>query len=212
VPSFDRRYLTIPVIVGLWFLVQPGGYLARRHFFQLQRHPHGTATDEERAIAGVASDIAGRRVDVRCVDLTDPQPVEPLGRVHFVLGRPVDYMELRPDICTWLGRLRRDTAVGSCASSDQACFVRFVRTAEAVTAVAHESYHLRGVQNEAKTQCYALQRVVDTAERFGISRPTARLLARFELEVDYARLPPAYRTAECHAGGPLDLHTGSPWA
>ncbi len=209
--QLSRRHLLIPVALLVFWLVHPGGLLDRRREFQLHRHPHSVATAVETAIAGVASSLADRRVEVRCRDLSEADSMEPLGRVQFVGDRPLDYMELRPDVCTTLMQVRRDPVFRSCAAPDAGCWARVDRTAKALAAVAHESYHLRGVRNEAVTQCYALQRVRDTARAFGISGRAAGALAGWAYRVDYPRMPPAYVTPACGPGGHLDLYTGSPW-
>ena len=86
--------------------------------------------------------------------------------------------------------------------------VVFSRTARALDVLAHESWHLRGVRNEARTECYALQSGVKLGERLGVSAQTAARMMRAQLienslliggDSEY-RVPP-----ECREGGALDL-------
>lgn len=207
---FERKHLVVPVILVLGWLAQPGGYLERQRLFDLQRHPGGTASSPEASIASVASGIARRDVEARCVDLSDAHAAEPLGRVRWVVGMPVDYMEVRPDVCTTLSRFRREP-LRPCVVGDRPCLGDVDRVAQAVTAVAHEAFHLRGVRDEATTQCYAVQHVLAAARGFGADARAAGMLAQWAWRIDYPLLPPAYRAADCTPGGPLDLRTGSPW-
>jgi hypothetical protein len=91
------------------------------------------------------------------------------------------------------------------------CDASVVNSAQALTVLAHESVHLRGVRSEAVTQCYAMQTVARVARAFGASADDGRALAWLEYEVGYPHMPPAYRTPECHPGGSLDLTPGTAW-
>ena len=48
----------------------------------------------------------------------------------------------------------------------------------AITVLAHEATHLRGVRDEAETECYALQEGAPSAERLGLDAAAARALMR----------------------------------
>ena len=84
----------------------------------------------------------------------------------------------------------------------------------AITVLAHEATHLRGVRNEAETECYALQEGVGLGERLGLTPATARALMRAQRDRDLsdasiARLD--YRLpAACRNGGSLDLRPDDP--
>ena len=86
-----------------------------------------------------------------------------------------------------------------------------VASAQALTVLAHESTHLRGVRNEAATQCYAMQTVPKVARALGASADDGRALAALEYALDYPHMPPSYRSPECHPGGSLDLTPGTAW-
>jgi hypothetical protein len=84
----------------------------------------------------------------------------------------------------------------------------------AITVLAHEATHLRGVRNEAETECFALQEGVSLGRRLGLDADTAHALMRDQRDRDLsdasiARLD--YRLpSECRDGGALDLHPGDP--
>ncbi len=89
--------------------------------------------------------------------------------------------------------------------------VTFSRTARALSVLAHEAWHLRGIRDEGRTECYALQSGVTLGERLGLSSATAARMMRAQLvenstliggESEY-RIP-----AACHDGGALDLSPG----
>jgi hypothetical protein len=92
------------------------------------------------------------------------------------------------------------------------CDERTDTSAEALKILAHESYHLRGVKNEAAAECYAIQTVPRVARALaGVSFPDAHALAVIEYLVGYPGMPPPYRSGECRPGGALDLSSGPNW-
>ena len=99
-------------------------------------------------------------------------------------------------ICTSLIRLRQGKPV---AVDDGSL---------AVEALAHESYHLAGVRDEAATQCYALQAMRFVASQLGVSAEAAESYVAAAV-ARYPRLPDAYRSFDCREGGTLDLHPES---
>ena len=81
--------------------------------------------------------------------------------------------------------------------------------AGAVEVLVHESFHLRGVKNEAETESYALQFVTRVARRLGVTPADARRMYAVAMRL-YPRKPPEYRSTGCRPGGTLDLHGGWP--
>jgi hypothetical protein len=127
----DRRHLLLPLVLLVgWFVP---GWLDRLHARHVLAHPTGRSSPLEQRLADVAEPIAGRRIEVRCADLSDASPVEPLGRVRFVAGAPVDYLELRHDACAALAEARR-APIRPCETD--LCFSRVLAIAEAVKAPA----------------------------------------------------------------------------
>jgi hypothetical protein len=183
------------------------GFLPHSSRFQLPdgkpgwaqlRNPHSRATAFESRLGEVASGIAGRKVSVRCDDLSDLRDsVEPGGVVQFSGDSPANYTRIRYDLCTQLRRLGRDHGAGRGAE------------ARAVEVLAHESFHLRGIKDEAAAECYAIQFIPRVARGLGATTANAELLHELALHA-YPYHPPRYLSAECRSGGALDLHGSLP--
>jgi hypothetical protein len=159
----------------------------------------------ERRLARVASELAGHPVTVRCETLseawTDAHPE--LGYVRFdASGRPEPLATITVQACrdlrAWVGsdhdRIREEQMI-------------------AVHVLTHEAMHLTGELDEARTECRAVQRDARTAELLGATPAQAASLARAYWESVYPRMPDAYRSAECVAGGRMDEGlASSPWS
>ena len=145
-------------------------------------------------LSAEASRIAAHRVEIRCDESgTRVGAVQHADGVAVVGGR-VAY--LTPDRCFDLYRL---------AFHDD---VRFSQTGRSIAVLAHEAWHLRGVRDEATTECYALQSGVELGRRLGVSEGRAREMMRQQLAENpiQARSAPAYLVpSECRNGGKLDL-------
>lgn len=155
----------------------------------------------EQRFTAEAARIAGHPVVVRCDDSYSFTGVGSDAAGVAFIPRSSAYLE--PSVCRSLYRIAFEHRLGP---RDDAAF--------AITVLAHEATHLRGVINEANTECFAVQEGVTLGQRLGLSAGTARDLMRFQLasdlsdasvqRVDY-RLPPG-----CRDGGSLDLHPGTP--
>ncbi len=86
-----------------------------------------------------------------------------------------------------------------------ACGFAEFNAAWAAHTLAHEAFHLRGIQNEAVAECYALQNTAFVAERLGVPAEHAQKLQRWLFVKGYPNEPEDYRSAECYDGGLLDL-------
>ena len=144
-----------------------------------------------------ASLVAEKPVSIRCDEARDY-----VGAVQHTDGVATlngDLAILTPEICHDLYRVAFDGEVtGS-------------RTGRAIAVLAHESWHLRGVGDEATTECYALQSGVELGVGLGLSEGTARQLMRQQLTENALRGVGTieYRvTSECRDGGRLDLDPG----
>lgn len=154
----------------------------------------------ERRFGEVASAIALRPVSVRCEGFFgELSAIGPeLGRVQFNAdGSPSDRTDLVAEACRDL----KDYLGGDHSPR--------VDTATAVHVLAHEAVHLKGVVDEAATECISLQLTTDTAIRLGARRGDAEKLTRLYWTAVYPFLPDAYRTGECRDGGSFDLHPES---
>jgi len=90
--------------------------------------------------------------------------------------------------------------------------VTFSQTARSIAVLAHEAWHLNGVRDEGKTECYALQSGVPIGRRLGLSEATARQMMRQQLAENALRSGTAaeYRVPPgCRNGGTLDLNATS---
>ena len=141
-----------------------------------------------------ASVIAEKPVSIRCDEARDY-----VGAVQHADGVATlggDLAILTPEICHDLYRLAFDGEVtGS-------------RTGRAIAVLAHEAWHLRGVGDEATTECYALQSGVALGGRLGLDEGRAEQLMRQQLTENALRGAESieYRiTSDCRDGGRLDL-------
>jgi hypothetical protein len=155
----------------------------------------------EHRLAGPASAIAGRPVEVHCPGflqrLVDVSPNA--GSVYFSGdGRPANYTELSDKTCSILAGFKGHT------DTDHA-----LEVAAALHVLAHESFHLAGIRNEAEADCYGLQRTAFVAEQLGADPAEARRLAKLALVQRARTAPPEYRSPQCFDGGALDLDPGS---
>jgi hypothetical protein len=78
----------------------------------------------------------------------------------------------------------------------------------AILTLAHEAIHVWGEVNEAKTNCWALQRENYTAERLGATPAEAASITKDTASSYYPWLEknqPDYWSAECRAGGKMDM-------
>lgn len=155
----------------------------------------------ERRFTAESARIARRPVIVRCDDGYAFTGVGSDAAGVAFIPRALAYLE--PSVCRSLYRITFEHRVGA---RDDAAF--------AVTVLAHEAVHLRGIRNEAVTECYAIQEGVALGQRLGLDRETARALMRGQLDRDRSdesiarldyRLPPG-----CRNGGPLDLRPNDP--
>jgi hypothetical protein len=166
---------------------------------------HETRIREQNALARIATEIAGRRVGVRCPSfigaLADTHGEA--GRVQFDdAGRPADHTDLSPETCAELRKLR---SVDFSCLGRGACGYREFQAGWAAHTLAHEAFHLRGFEDEGVTECYALQNTSFVAQRLGVPKERADELQRWLFEQGYPNEPPEYHAAGCYPGGPLDL-------
>jgi hypothetical protein len=160
-------------------------------------------------LSAIASELARRHVTIRCEgtsgNLTGVDGES--GRTAFVNGKPASVSFLQEGICRELHQYSRETKSGA------GCFLPCaapVQLAWSLNALAHESYHLAGVRNEAQTECYALQAIDFVARRLGGSPDQARALATLAFDQLPRRMPPEYSSPDCRNGGRLDLLPNNP--
>jgi hypothetical protein len=185
------RRASTPIAVKLALVVTavgaPAWWLAQRQ---------DRLGNEER-LSAVASAIAGRDVRVRCPGVRGRvfswDTVE--GSVRFDAGgRPADETRLRTFTCRELDALAEGRREGALACGHgPACD----DLALAVDVLAHESFHLAGVIDEAAAECHAVQTLAWTAQRLGATAEQGRALMQRYIETGYPRLPSGYRSPTC---------------
>ena len=135
---------------------------------------HEERVREQDQLAAVASDLAGRNVSVRCPSLLASlvNTRGEAGRVQFdESGRPANHMDLSPQTCK---ALRHLSAVDFTCIERGECGFKEFNAGWAAHTLAHESFHLRGFQDEGVTECYALQNTTFVAERLGVPAQRAQ--------------------------------------
>lgn len=168
----------------------------------------------ERDLGNIASEIAGRPVEIHCqglpsafVDISNRA-----GEVRFNDdGTPPDEATLKRDTCRDLKRfasVRVDPSF-ECVRRAAPCDRSVARVTSAIRVLAHEAWHLRGITDEAETECYALQTTGIAAQRMGSTAEEATAIMVWNTRYVYQSLPPQYRTSECRAGGRFDLKYGT---
>jgi hypothetical protein len=166
---------------------------------------HEDRIHEQNTLAAIASELAGRKVMVRCPSFLSGlvDTGGEAGRVQFDgSGRPAAYTELSPETCKALRHL--DRVDFACIDSNTCGFDQF-NAAWAAHTLAHEAFHLRGFQDEGVTECYALQNTAFVAERLGVKTETAQKLQAWVYARGYPNEPEEYHSARCYDEGPLDL-------
>ena len=167
----------------------------------------------ESRLALVASEIALRDVDVSCPGFwTRLVEITPnAGWVNFdEHGRPADETSLSSATCRGLERVWRGKERSVRCLLAGGCDRRTLAAVSGIVTLAHESWHLRGVVDEARTQCYAVQTTEAVALALGVRAGDAQLIAA-RVALDDARAPRGeYHSPACHPGGPYDLHPAIP--
>ena len=156
----------------------------------------------EHRLDGVATQLAGVPVSVRCETLgeawTDSH--SELGYVRFGAdGRPERTATITWQACSDLRSWWRST-------HDRPSLEQIV----AVHVLSHESMHLAGLRDEARTECAAVQRDALTARLLGAQPVQAQSLAIAYWAQVYPGLAEDYRTPECGPGAALDEHLAEP--
>lgn len=152
-----------------------------------------------------ASKLIGVNVSVNCQTLTGST---------IDMGNELGYVQWGPD-----GVPEHKTLIKHQQCNDLAAYLRSNKkhpTAAQILAVhvlSHESMHMAGHTSEAVAECYAMQHDAKLAQIMGAPYGAAIALARQYWITVYPRMPDAYRTGECRAGGQFDLHLPDvPWA
>ena len=164
--------------------------------------------ENENRLALVASAVALRDVDVSCPGFwTRLVEITPnAGWVDFdEHGRPSDETSLSAATCGSLERIWRRNQGSFLCLLTGGCDRATLNAVSGVVTLAHESWHLRGIVNEARTQCYAVQTTEMVARRLGVTPRDARVIA-LRVAADDSRAPEGeYHSVQCRPGGAYDL-------
>jgi hypothetical protein len=169
-------------------------------------------TGADPRLTKVVSGLAGRPAVVRCWSSAGWK--RELAKWKYLQGHRSDWraftlpletpaVELSPSICTVLHRLEAlRRPVWSVPTA--------VPLVWSVAALSHESVHASGTRNEAKAECFGMQRIPLVARALGRTPAEGRYLQRLYWELWYRFDSPPYASSECRDGGRLDLHPRSP--
>lgn len=155
----------------------------------------------EHRAATVASAMTNRSIHVRC-----PGPIRKRfmyeiheGSVWFDAdGVPVDETKLSAGTCDGLREaLDHASALQLACLTGGICPGAEERVARALAVLAHEIVHLRGVRDEAVTECQARGRVASVAATFGIDAAGGEQIARWQTATWSQELPPQYQGGVC---------------
>jgi hypothetical protein len=157
----------------------------------------------------IASRIAGHSVEVRCWSEADWLELSErvgestdgellLGPWSGFASADKERANLAPTICDSLAQwaYERHWPEGRSAA---------YYFAWSLQALAHEAQHLRGIESEAKAECYALQTVRDVGRDLGLGDDGGQYFAEYAWRYVYPRASEEYRSDECRDGGELDL-------
>jgi hypothetical protein len=158
----------------------------------------------ERRLGRIASQLAGRPVEVRC---------QSIGGAVLDIGVELGYVRFGPD-----GVPEPEALIKRDQCADLAAYARTGRdrpSREQVIAVhvlSHEAMHMSGIAGEVAAECAAVQRDAAAARLLGATAEQAKALAREYWTKVYPAMPPGYRSARCAAGHSMDERLpDAPW-
>jgi hypothetical protein len=185
-----RSYLALVIFLALAFAWPP---VHRWHF--------------EHYLSGIATELAdGRPAKVHCNTVWDTMmDTEMLAAGHAVIETGEIGLQ-HP----WCSTLRSYLNHPGKASEKELW---------ALAMLTHESMHVRGEENEARTECEAVQRNYRTAKLLGVPDPVARKNALdyyntlYHERGEIGGMQAAYYSPECAPGKAMDEHLeDSTWA
>jgi hypothetical protein len=159
----------------------------------------------EGRLGAAASQVAGHDVEVHC---------QSFGEAFTDVGAELGYVRFGPD-----GRPEPRTLIKRDQCGDLSDYLGSDKSDPsreqivAVHVLTHETVHMIGEKNEARTECLAVQMDAKMARALGASPGDARMLAaRYWREV-YPSMPDEYRSGDCGPDLPLDIASpDAPWA
>jgi hypothetical protein len=161
----------------------------------LHRAAVATAKPGDPQLSAIAGELSDRQVTIRCEGLSGALmgPRGESGRTEFIGDKPASVSYLREGICQTLHaytRSRKDCLLPCEQPLD---------VAWSLNTLAHESYHLAGIRNEARTECAALRAIGFVAHSLGASPRQARALSAYSFAELPRRMPAEYSSLACGA-------------
>lgn len=157
----------------------------------------------------IARRISGRPdVTVRCAPTAAPGV---LGTVAFYGDRPASETVLAPTVCATLVEFRAGErpSLACTGLGGGECPRAVIELAWAVSALAHESFHLAGVMDEAAATCYGLQATGVVASSLGATPDYAQTLEDYTFWNVRPPVDGGYFSPDCRDGGRFDLDPAS---
>jgi hypothetical protein len=155
----------------------------------------------ERSAEKAAFAQTNRKIDVRCpgpiMERFDASLLE--GRVDFDAdGVPKPYTNLSSKTCIGLRVLhQRRTRLDFNCLQTGGCQNDEDKAALGVAVLTHEIMHLRGVTDEAVTECLARKRLPDVARVLGLNEQEIAGIARYQVQVLGPMLSSRYQGGQC---------------
>ncbi|MFY9579557.1 MAG: hypothetical protein WAQ33_09555, partial [Gaiellaceae bacterium] len=174
----------------------------------------GTATESriDPKFSRIASDLAGKNVEVRCwsrVDWTHLLREEGAYTLHHIDDDTLGFAgingtrdNLAPEVCDGLDGLAYEHRTPADAGAK-------LLLASAIATLSHEPQHSKGIAVEAQAECYAIQLMKGTAVRLGATPAYAASLQQTYWR-HYDQELPTYRSPDCRDGGAYDLAKSDP--
>jgi len=161
----------------------------------LHRGAVAAAKPGDPQLSAIAGEVSGRHVTISCEGLSGALtgPRGESGRTEFIGDKPVSVSYVQEGICQ---------ALHAYARSPKDCLLpceRPLEVAWSLNTLAHESYHLAGIRNEARTECAALRAIGFVAHSLGASPDQARALSAYSFAELPRRMPPEYSSPGCRA-------------
>ena len=167
-------------------------------------HERAQRIEAQDTASTAATQIAGRPVRVLCPGILKRTFLHEInhGSVRFYDGKPVNDAHLSGTVCAGLRRLISDgPALDLACLQLDTCSKDDTRVALGVAVLTHESVHLRGVMDEAATECEAVRRSASVARLLGASPQAAAYIADWQFSVADDNLPQQYQSAgDCRFG------------
>jgi len=165
-----------------------------------------------RDISDIAGSSVGVKPDVYC---WQPAGWAPLSEQYAIVrggeetslkgiaDNASNRIDLDPAVCTALRFYLRRMRPNSLSYEN-------FEMADALMVVTHQAEHLKApTASETEVECYAVQHVRPLVRAAGWDADYATEMARQAWELSYQQLPPAFRSAACKDGGPLDRNPRS---